>query len=61
MRYFRKLKFNQKELGELLNRLDGYIWGVVDTRRNVLSAGDDFVAELKLADLMDLVSGEWKI
>ena len=71
MRYFRKLKFNQKELGELLNRLDGYIWGVVDTRRNVLSAGDDFVADMrdellvhrsKLEDIfgfgLDLKTGE---
>ena len=33
----------------------------LDNQTRAGEYGDDFVAELKLADLMDLVSGEWKI
>lgn len=33
----------------------------LDNQTRADEYGDDFVAELKLADLLDLVSGEWLI
>ena len=47
MRYYRKMKFNQHELAELVEQMDGYIWCTVDARCGILSAGDDFMPDMR--------------
>ena len=43
----KKLKFTQKELQKLKEDFDGYLWLAVDTHRGVISAGDEYMADLR--------------
>ena len=67
----RKMSFSREEVGSLLGDLDGYIWAVVDAKKGVMAAGDEYVGEMKRALLkqkcsiydifgigIDLVTGE---
>ena len=47
MRYLRKMRFTSKELGDLSADLDGYIWIAVDARKGMISAGDEYLADLR--------------
>jgi hypothetical protein len=43
----RKIKFNQSELDGIRHQFGDYLWAVVDTRRGVITIGDETLAELR--------------
>ena len=43
----RKYKFTNKEILELTEQLDGYIWVVMDVKKGVIAAGDEYVSDLR--------------
>lgn len=43
----KKLKFTKKELQKLVEDFDGYLWLAVDINRSIISAGDEFMADLR--------------
>lgn len=47
MLFIKKLKFTKQELAEIGTQLDGYIWATIDAKRGVISAGDEFVQDLR--------------
>ena len=47
MRYYRKMKFTKEELADLVEHMNGYIWCAVDARRGIISAGDDFMPDMR--------------
>ena len=47
MLFIKKMNFTKTEIGEITSKLDGYIWVVVDVKRGVLAAGDEFVGVMK--------------
>ena len=47
MRYYKKIKFTKTELADLVEQMDGYIWCAVDARRGIISAGDEFMPDMR--------------
>ena len=43
----KKLKFTPKELQQLDEDFDGYLWLAIDTNRSFISAGDEYMADLR--------------
>ena len=47
MLYMRKIKFNKKELSDIRNQFGDYLWAAVDTHRGVITAGDEYLRDLR--------------
>ena len=47
MLYMRKIKFNKKELSDIRDQFGDYIWAAVDTHRGVITAGDEYLSDLR--------------
>lgn len=43
----RRYQFTNDEILELTHQLDGYIWVVMDVKKGVIAAGDEFVSDLR--------------
>jgi hypothetical protein len=67
----KKMNFSEEEIGLMLSDLDGYVWVVLDAKKGIIAAGDDYVGDMKNALLkmkcsiydifgvgFDLVTGE---
>ncbi len=53
MKMVRKYKLTQRETDEMLEALDDYIWIAIDAKKGVISAGDEYVADLRDELLMN--------
>ena len=71
MKIYRRMKLTGKEIDELTELLDGYIWVAMDAKRGIIAAGDEYTSDLrdflivkrsKLEDIygfgLDLKTGE---
>ena len=47
MLYMRKIKFNTDELDKIRKQLGGYLWAAVDAHRGVITAGDEYLSDLR--------------
>ncbi len=47
MLYMRKIKFNTKELSDIRKQFGDYLWAAVDTHRGVITAGDEYLSDLR--------------
>lgn len=47
MKIVRKMKLSPKDMGEVCNELDGYIWAVFDVAKGIMAAGDEYVFVLR--------------
>ena len=47
MQIYKRVRFTKKELNELTKQCEGYIWAVVDTKKYVISLGDEYLADLR--------------
>lgn len=47
MLYLRKIKFSKNELDKLKNEYDGYLWTAIDIHRGIITAGDEYLADLR--------------
>lgn len=43
----KKIKFTQEEFDRLFEKYGGYIWAAIDIHRNRLTAGDEYLADLR--------------
>ncbi len=43
----KRYKFTKKEIKNLTEQLDGYIWVVMDVNKGVIAAGDEYVSDLR--------------
>lgn len=46
--FIRKLRFNQREIKNLTNYLDGYAWAAVDIKKGIIAVGDETFSQLRL-------------
>ena len=47
MKIFKRMRITMSELNRLREALDDYIWIAMDCRRGVISAGDEYIEELR--------------
>ena len=47
MLYMRKIKFNKTELDKIRAQFGDYLWTAVDTHRGVITAGDEYLSDLR--------------
>ena len=45
----KRLSFSKEETKTMLNDLDGYVWAVLDVKKGILAAGDEYVGNMKNA------------
>jgi len=45
----KKMNFSEEEIELMSNDLDGYIWAVLDIKRGILAAGNEYVEKMKHA------------
>lgn len=71
MKIVKKIRFSDNEVKKIKTELGNYIWVAIDTRKGIISAGDEYIADLRDALLqrrsraedilglgIDLVTGE---
>ena len=47
MKIFKRMRITASELSRLRDELDDYIWAAMDCRRGIISAGDEYIEELR--------------
>ncbi len=47
MLYLRKMRFTEDELNKLRDEFGGYLWAAIDIHRGIISAGDEYLADLR--------------
>ena len=47
MLYLRKMKFSEEELNKLKDEYGDYLWTATDIRRSLITAGDEYLADLR--------------
>lgn len=52
MKILKRMRLNEQEIAELRESLDDYIWIAIDCRRGIISAGDEYIEELRDVLLM---------
>ena len=45
----KRLNFSDKEIEKMVDDLDGYIWIVMDIKKGIVAAGDEYVVKMKNA------------
>ncbi len=45
----KKMSFSKEETGRAYEELDGYIWIILDIKKGIVVAGDDYVMDMKNA------------
>lgn len=52
MQIYKRVRFTKKELKQLCEDCDGYVWAALDTKKYALSLGDSYLADLRDVLLM---------
>ena len=52
MKILKRMRITASEINRLRDSLDDYIWVAMDCRRGIISAGDEYIEELRDALLM---------
>ena len=47
MLYLRKLKFSEDELEQIKREYGDYVWAAIDIKRSLITAGDEYLADLR--------------
>ncbi len=47
MLYLRKMQFSEEELNRLRDEYGGYLWAAIDIHRGIITAGDEYLADLR--------------
>ncbi len=47
MLYIRKMKFSKKELDRIRAQFGDYLWTAVDAHRGIITAGDEYLSDLR--------------
>lgn len=47
MIYLRKMQLTEEELNKLRDEFGGYLWAAIDIHRGIITAGDEYLADLR--------------